>query len=192
MVLAIDIVPFTGLTWLGFVALLLSCSTVVTSLRSANLFAPGFMAVCDILGRGRPVRLLGMLGNYPRWWRELSGVWIRKRWRELFIVWIQRRCESIGICTGKSWKTSEDLNTADQEEEVLVGLYPPEPVGGSISVCDIALPRINPICCTFTGLPHAQADKANAEVSSGLGYSTLIGTRGIYHLQVEHALKSVC
>ena len=70
LVLAIEAILSTELAWPGFVALLLSCSTVVTSLRSANLFAPYLLKCCPRILPHVEALCIRALVVRSSWWRR--------------------------------------------------------------------------------------------------------------------------
>ena len=75
LVLAIEVVFPAKLTRSRFVTFLLPRSTMITCLRSANLFAPYWLANCTCIlahVRARRIRTLIILGSrWRRWWVEL-------------------------------------------------------------------------------------------------------------------------
>jgi len=86
LVLAIEVVLPTELTRPGFVALLLSCSTVITSLRSANLFAPYLLASCACILSHIRALCIGTLVVRGSWWRR------RLKWLPTTVV-----CRAYGV-----------------------------------------------------------------------------------------------
>jgi hypothetical protein len=91
LVLAIEVVLPTELTRPGFVALLLSCSTVVTSLCGANLFAPYLLASCAcILSHVRALRIRTLV---------VRSCWRRRRVERLPIV-VMCRAYGVAVAVG--------------------------------------------------------------------------------------------